>query len=114
MTMNTNKPHLTTDIDYRLKKILADELPKAPDNGWFVSKVMNRLPERTQRNAPSIWQKLCYLTGILMLIGAWGASLIYTLNHGLSSNTLIMAAIIPSITILCIGILWAPAIKRDK
>lgn len=110
--MNTNKPHPTTDIDRRLKNIFADELPKAPDNVWFVRKVMNRLPESTWQKSSNIWQKVCYLIGGLLLIGAWGASFIYTLNHGLSANALIMAAIIPSITILCIGILWAPAIRR--
>lgn len=111
--MNNKNPNPATDIDRRLKKIFADELPKAPSNGWFVRMVMNRLPESARQKSPSIWQKLCYLTGILMLIGSWGASLIYTMNHGLSANALIMAATIPAITILCIGILWAPAIRRD-
>ncbi len=32
--------------DKQLKELLKKELPQAPENPWFVCKVINRLPER--------------------------------------------------------------------
>ncbi len=109
MNNNNTSDHV---LDKRLKKILATELPQAPENKWFLRKVMNRLPNKKQTGRLGTAQKACYLTATLLLVGGWCASLFYTLKYGLTANTLIMAAIIPAIAIMCIGIMGIPAIKR--
>jgi len=100
------------EADRKLKEILDTSLPEAPENGWFTRRVMNRLPEK-KRNAPmSIAEKCCYLMGWAGFVGAWIFSVIYTLNNGLSMTTFILAAILPVITLVCVGTLVFPAIRK--
>lgn len=54
--------------DIKLRALLNNKLPQAPQNDWFVKKVMNRLPEK-RRNSVSIIEIIGYATAILVILG---------------------------------------------
>lgn len=54
--------------DIKMRKLLEDNLPKAPQNEWFIKKTMNRLPEK-QHSSISIIEVWGYIIAILTIIG---------------------------------------------
>ncbi len=56
--------------DTLLKEILKRELPSAPENKWFVRKVMNRLPEKTQ-NITSVIEYIGFAIAFVILGFYW-------------------------------------------
>lgn len=54
--------------DIKLRELFNNKLPHAPQNDWFVKKVMNRLPEK-RRGAISIIEIIGYATAILVIFG---------------------------------------------
>lgn len=102
----------TSASDDALRKLFAESLPEAPKDEWFTRKVMNRLPDKPARRKQSIMERVCYAIGILGLLSGWGYAASYTLTNGLTANMLIIAAVLPLITLFCISIFAIPAIKR--
>lgn len=99
-------------IDDKLKRLVESELPKAPDDEWFVRRTMNRLPCKVHSPGMGIMQKMCYALGCVLALAGWVVALSYTMQHGLTLNAIIMAVAIPSITMFCICAMAMPAIKR--
>lgn len=56
--------------DKRLKEIFKRDLPAAPENPWFVRKVMNRLPARTS-NVASIIEYAGFIVAGVILAFYW-------------------------------------------
>lgn len=54
--------------DIKLRELLNNKLPQAPQNDWFVKKVMNRIPEK-RRGSISIIEIIGYATAILVIFG---------------------------------------------
>lgn len=99
--------------DIRIKETLNSNLPQAPNDPWFRNKVMNRLPEKQQRPKFSWVERLCYITGVLILLTTWVATLVHSCRYGMSSTSLILAAALPSVALICLGVLFAPVIRRS-
>ena len=51
MSMKIHRSYSSTDTttDRRITEMMRHETPAPPPDGWFVNKVMNRLPARRQR-----------------------------------------------------------------
>lgn len=118
--MKSNNPifhQMTENIsgqshDRQLKNLIKEELPQAPADEWFANKVMNRLPEKRHRFHTSLPEKICYGMGAVFLIAAWVYSIIFTNANGITPISITMAAVLPVLTLFCIGIFAIPAIKR--
>ncbi len=87
--------------DRKLRELICERLPQAPEDVWFSQKVMNRLPEKRKRQH-----------SLVFLITGWGATLINALRFGLTPLTLTLAAILPAITLFCVFTVAAPALRR--
>lgn len=61
-----------TDEDKILGKIFKENLPEAPENPWFVRKVMNRLPQKRLYRSYSWIEWLAFAVAILTLGGYIG------------------------------------------
>lgn len=114
MTTRNNKSAIGhySAADDALRKLFNESLPESPKDQWFTRKVMNRLPDKPVRRKQSIMERVCYAIGILGLLSGWGYAVSYTLTNGLTANMLIIAAVLPLITIFCISIFAIPAIRR--
>lgn len=105
--------HTLQESEAQLRSILRSELPGAPADEWFLPKVMNRLPEKRQGIHASILEKICYAASAILLIAAWIYAIVSTTANGISQITFVMAAILPVVTLFCIGIFTLPAIRRS-
>ncbi len=85
--------------DRKLRELICERLPQAPEDVWFSQKVMNRLPEKRKRQHMPLAEKFCYIASLVFLITGWGATLINALRFGLTPLTLTLAAILPAITL---------------
>ncbi len=54
--------------DIKIRQLLDKKMPQAPENKWFVKKVMNRLPEK-RRSSISIIEIMSYTIAILVILG---------------------------------------------
>lgn len=54
--------------DIKIRQLLDKKMPQAPENEWFVKKVINRLPEK-HRSSISIIEILGYIVAILVILG---------------------------------------------
>lgn len=100
------------ELDAQIKAMLESGLPDAPDNEWFLPKVMHRLPEKRGRLRASLPEKICYAVGVILLIASWVYAITFTNANGVSQTTFLMAAILPVVTFFCIGIFTLPVIRR--
>lgn len=104
--------HITDDTDVKLRQLIDESLPQAPADQWFTRKVMNRLPDKPERTAKSLPEIICYAIGIFMLVAGWGCALGYTWLNGLTMSTLMLAAVIPVVALVCLCVFAIPAIRR--
>lgn len=98
--------------DDRLRELMHVNADTAPENPWFVRKVMNRLPDKHVVRKKSAAEICCYLLGVLALIGAWTYSVKSTITEGLTVSTLVTSAILTCLTLFCISVFAIPAVKR--
>lgn len=54
--------------DIKIRQLLDNSIPQAPQNEWFVKKVMNRLPEK-RCSTISIIEIIGYMVAILSILG---------------------------------------------
>ena len=47
--------------DRKLRELICERLPQAPEDVWFSQKVMNRLPEKRKRQHMPLAEKFCYI-----------------------------------------------------
>lgn len=64
--------------DLKIRQLLDKKLSQAPQNEWFVKKVINRLPEK-QRSAVSIIEIIGYAIAIIAILGI-ECSIIYEIT----------------------------------
>lgn len=57
--------------DIQIRELLDKSLPLAPNNGWFVKKTLNRLPQK-QGSSISIIEITGYIIAILAIIAIEG------------------------------------------
>ena len=55
--------------DIELRQLLKKSVPEKAENQWFVKKVLNRLPEKT--NYYGLAEKLLYVVGSVLCIVYW-------------------------------------------
>lgn len=114
--MNRNKhlaPESRTEIsDARLGELLRERLPQAQADGWFVRKVMNRLPDKPRRRQASTAEAVCYLLSILGLAGAWGYAFHSAVTDGLTVGIATISGILTLLTLFVIGIFVFPYLRR--
>ena len=54
--------------DIKIRTLLDNNLPQAPQNPWFVNKTINCLPQK-QRNSISIIEFIGYAIAIMIIVG---------------------------------------------
>lgn len=108
--MKPNEPHTLSDAEIR--SAFRKGALKAPENGWFTPRVMNRLPEKAPRRRCPVPELVCYLLGCLGLAGSWGYTLWAILNGQFTYTTLALAAFVPLVSLFCLGVFSAPIIRR--
>ena len=99
--------------DIKLRDILRNELPQAPQNDWFVKKVMNRLPEK-RRGSISIIEIIGYATAIFIILGieiGIGYNIATTGSITLSNIVWLMALNITLITVVIA--IFTPHFRRN-
>lgn len=101
------------DLDRNLREMFHKELPQAPENPWFVKKVLNRLPEPVAWNPMTVFVYLCYVLGAVAMVAGWIYAVADTIHNGFTSTTLMMAIALPVTTLVGIGLIAVPAIKRS-
>ena len=100
-------------LDREIREMFHKELPEAPENPWFVKKILNRLPEPMAWTPMSVCVNLFYILGALAMVSGWIYAVTDTINNGLSSTTLMLAIALPVTTLVGIGLVAIPAIKRS-
>ena len=100
-------------FDREIREMFHKELPKAPENPWFVKKILNRLPEPMAWTPMSVCVTLFYILGALAMVSGWIYAVTDTINNGLTSTTLMLAIALPVTTLVGIGLVTIPAIKRS-
>lgn len=100
------------DIDARLGDLLKKELPEAPADGWFVRKVMNRLPDKPRGRTKSLPEILCYIASCIGLVCAWIYSVHTTVTEGLTLYSVSLSGILTMLTLFCIGVFAFPVLRK--
>ena len=100
-------------IDSRLRQRFQSELEHAPENPWFIRKVMNRLPERPAGRRAAALVRALYALGVAALIFGWGYAVNETLQHGLTLTSIILAVTLPVTTLIGVAVVAIPAIRRS-
>lgn len=100
-------------LDRDIREMFHKELPEAPGNPWFVKKILNRLPEPMAWTPMSVCVNLCYILGALAMVSGWIYAVTDTINNGLTSTSLMLAIALPVTTLVGIGLVAIPAIKRS-
>ena len=101
------------NIDKKIRERFHSELSPAPQNSWFVRKVINRLPERSVSGRGAIWVWIFYALGAFAMILGWVYAIVDTIANGLTITSIIFAVALPVTTFLAIAIIAFPAIKRS-
>lgn len=106
---NIDKSNIT---DRQLRELMHANAPEAPQNPWFVRKVMNRLPDKPATRKRSVAEILCYVIGVLGLLVAWTYSIHSTATNGLTVSTLVMSGVLTLLTLFCIGVFAFPMVRK--
>ena len=98
--------------DPELKNIIKTRLPEAGENPWFVNRVMNRLPDKPDKRVISWAERSCYIIASLILVGIWVTTLVHTYIFGLTTARILIAALVPALSLVCAVIVAAPSIRK--
>lgn len=98
--------------DKRLRSEIKASLPAPADGEWFTRRLMNRLPERKQPMLPKVLQAACYALSVLLLIACWVYCMVDTAHNGLTSMSLMTAALIPAVALVCLSVFGVQAMRR--
>lgn len=107
--MSNNKENIT---DSHLRELLQKHATDAPENPWFVKKVMNRLPDKQASRKKSAAEIFCYIMGGIGLICAWIYSAQSIATAGLTVSTIVTSGILTVLTLFCIGVFSFPIVRR--
>ena len=97
------------ELDNRLSALLRKDLHEAPENPWFVRRVMNMLPDKKCGGAHRFWQLACYIFGALCFIAVEVWLGIDVVTSGFSMQALVTLCGISIITLFCVAIVAVPA-----
>ncbi len=106
------KKNIDKFTDEYIRELMHANADSAPVNPWFVRKVMNRLPDKPFGRKKSAAEIICYILGIIALIGAWAYSVNITVTDGLTVYTIATSGILTFLTLFCIGVFALPVVKR--
>lgn len=98
--------------DGQLKELFASDLPKANENPWFTSRVMNRLPERAVDGRTVVWQWVCYIMSAVALVVGVTFSGNFFIISGFNLTSLTMLLAISLMVTICGAILTIPSLIR--
>lgn len=101
------------DTDIRIREEFQSRLPSPGDAEWFNRRLMNRLPNVRRPFLPKVIQAACYIISGLLLLGCWTFCMYDTARNGLSTTSLITAALIPAMAIVCLSVFGFHALRRS-